>query len=290
MSCFGIHNNLTDLLSYLDRHKVDLVFNLCEAFAGSRELAKDLLSVFELSGISYTGARPSTLSLCSNKVISKKILLSTNLLTPKFQLINNLASITDEPQFPVIVKPAYLDGSEGISKSGICQNKSQLRKRVQYLLAKFSSPVLVEEFIEGREINVGYLGKGEILTPTEVVFPKSLNPQKEIASYKVKWDEAFRKKMQIKTVKAKLSQKELHSIREIVCKANEALGIDSYCRFDIRLARGVPYIIEVNVNPGISKHEDFSIAAKLSGYHYQNMIELILTESKRESPINQNVA
>src|SRR5439155_26289188 len=129
-----------------------------------------IAGIYELMGVPYTGSDSLTLGTALNKVRVKEILLYNGLPTPRFQLFKSPVRITldESMNFPLIVKPSREDASVGIEPASVVGNLQELRKRVRHVIEEFDQPALVEEYIDGRELNVGILGNRK---PT--VFPIS---------------------------------------------------------------------------------------------------------------------
>ncbi|MEJ5308294.1 MAG: hypothetical protein WHX52_00860 [Anaerolineae bacterium] len=150
----------------------DIVFNIAEGRHGeSRESYIPL--VCEMLKLPYTGSGPLTLALCLNKARTKEILLHYGIFTPRFQVMEH----PDEPlnpklRFPLIVKLIAEGSSIGLSENSVVDDEAALRRQVAYLIDTYAEPVLVEEFIEGREFTIGILGNHppRPLPITEVVF------------------------------------------------------------------------------------------------------------------------
>ena len=139
---------------------------------------------------------------------------------------------------------------------------------------------IAEEYIEGRELYVSVLGHKQItvLPPREMIFGNMPEGEPRIATYKAKWDDAYRKKWRIKSTPAdKLPEGWEKNIDDVCRRAYRALDLDSYVRFDIRVtATGDVYIIEPNANPCIAKIDEMAQAALKAGISYEDLIQKIL--------------
>src|SRR5687767_3377064 len=142
--------------------EADLVFNLTESWAGDDTKDINLAAYLDLLGCRYTGAGPAGLHLAQNKSLAKKIFAFHNIRTPGFaDVYRGRLDWSHDLQFPVIVKPSREDGSIGIAFNALCESIKDLMERIHDLHEKFDSPVLIEEYIEGREMYVGVLGNAE---------------------------------------------------------------------------------------------------------------------------------
>ena len=140
----------------LARMECDLVFNLTESFADDDTADFKIAGFLELIGKKYTGSGTHGLMLAQDKAIAKKIFAFHGIHTPVFaKSFRGRLDFSHDLQFPVIVKPAREDGSIGIEFSAVVNSIRELMERMDWLHANFDSPVLIEEYIEGREMYVG---------------------------------------------------------------------------------------------------------------------------------------
>ena len=159
----------------LARIECDLVFNLTESFAGDDTADFKIAGFLELIGKRYTGSGTHGLMLAQDKAIAKKIFAFHGVHTPVFaKSFRGRLDFSHDLQFPVIVKPAREDGSIGIEFSAVVSSIRELMERMDWLHANFDSPVLIEEYIEGREMYVGVIGndKPEALPVVELDLSK----------------------------------------------------------------------------------------------------------------------
>ena len=138
--------------STLARVECDLVFNLTESFGDDDTADFKIAGFLELVGKRYTGSGTHGLLLAQDKAIAKKIFAFHGVRTPVFaKSFRGRLDFSHDLQFPVIVKPAREDGSIGIEFSAVVSSIRELMERMDWLHAHFDSPVLIEEYIEGRE-------------------------------------------------------------------------------------------------------------------------------------------
>jgi len=101
-------------------------------------------------------------ALALDKSVAKKIFDYHHVATPKFQIFYEAEErLNSELKFPLIAKPACGGSGFGIQKDSVVYNEKELKKKVDSLLNEYIPPVLVEEFIEGREFTVGIIGNGK---------------------------------------------------------------------------------------------------------------------------------
>ena len=277
----NIKDDLDLLLKDLKKNKPDVVFNFIEIFKDNSRLEMNVVGLLELLGIPYTGAPPMALANCQNKVLAKRILNSLGIKTPKFIVIRKIAkSYNRGLNYPLIIKPAFEDGSVGIENESIVHNSKQLKARVEYVLKYFIQPALVEEFIEGRELNVAILGdkNPRVLPVSEIDFTEMPDYLHNIVSYQAKWDpqhEAYHKT--IPSCPAVLPKRVEAKVKDIAISAFHAMGCRDYARVDMRLKNNrEAYVLEVNPNPDLTEGVGFMRSAKAAGYSYERALRKII--------------
>jgi len=270
---------------------VEFAFNVCERFNGSSLFEPHIASMLELLNIPYTGSGPLTLATCINKVRVKEILMHHGILTPNYQVFYSRNKKLDpELKFPLIVKPVCMDNSIGITNDSVVKDEDELRSRVGYILRTYDQPALVEEYIDGKEITVGVLGNGRtatVLPPSEVTFKGELEEDK-IYSYEAKWlkDTDSWRGVSVECP-AELPKYQEYRIKRIALQVYNILGCRDYGRIDFRVSKeGVPYVLELNPNPGISpdmsegEQPDFiPLSALKGGMTYNDLILKIFNEA-----------
>jgi len=278
---FAITDNLESLVHAVRSFSPDIVFNQAEQFAGDSAQEKNVLALFEMLNVPFTGTASVGITLCKNKALTKKILTHHRLKTPDFKVFHQNSRIgkNTKLKYPLIVKPLREESSYGISMNSFVENDKALFERVQYVQGSLNQDVIVEEYVQGRELYVGVLGNHRlhVFPPREMVFGEIPEEEPKIATFKAKWDEKYRKKWGIKNRFATLSDL-LHLKIEKMCKkVYGALYLQGYARLDLRLtSEGEVVVIEVNPNPFIAKEEDFALAAAKAGFTYEALIQKIL--------------
>jgi len=271
----------------LRKVKPDLVFNISERLVGpNRE--SHIPALCEVLNLPYTGSDPLTLGICLDKSRTKEILTYHRIPNPEFFVVESDADIPDDVELPVIVKPLYEGSSKGIRNNSVVRRRSELHKRVREVIAQYAQPVIVEQFLAGREFTVGILGnlpRLEILPVVEIdhsQLPKGAVP---IYSYEAKWIwDRPERPLKIFSCPAEITEDLKDRIKELVTKTCAVLRIRDWCRIDIRLDEaGEPHILEVNPLPGILPNpEDNSClpkAARAAGYSYSNLIHRVVDEA-----------
>ncbi|HEX5633061.1 MAG TPA: ATP-grasp domain-containing protein, partial [Gemmatimonadales bacterium] len=200
-------------------------------------------------------------------------------------------SIPDDIAYPLMVKPLATDASEGIAQASVVQDPESLAARTKFVHENFQMAVIIEQFVEGRELYVSLLGDGDdlaVLPLTELVFDKEKNtPEERIATRRAKWDVRYRERRGIRNQYARPISAQARERVEHTCRtAFRALCLRDYARCDVRLdADDNVWLIEANANPYIAEGHDFAEAAHKSGLEYpafiQRLIDLALARAAR---------
>lgn len=284
--------NLADDIAKLEalfrRRRPDVVFNLVEHFGGEPSLEANVAGLLELHGIPYTGAPPFALTLCQRKGLTKQLLLANGILTPRYRLLYTAEMPRRHGlRYPLIVKPAREDASSGVERSSVVHDLEQLEARLKAIFQEFPPPILVEEFISGKELHVSILGNDppEVLPIIEWDFSELPSGHPPIISYDVKWDPLTEVYHRVhSSCPAKLSRTALRRVQEVAVQAYRLAGCRDYARLDIRLAkRAVPYVLDVNPNPDLTEGVSFMESAEAAGYSFsqtlRRIVELALERS-----------
>lgn len=264
-------------LHALAEQRADLYFNLTESYAGDDTKEMHVAAYLDLHGRRYTGAGPQGLYLAQDKALAKKIFAFHSIHTPYFMTgFRGRLEWAHDIHFPVIVKPALEDGSIGIRFSAVCGSLKELMERIDQIHADFDAPVLIEEYIEGREIYVAVLGNQdpEALPIVELDLSQLPEGTPRIAGTEVKWEEGtdVYKTTQLFFPEDLTPEVEAR-LKTTACAAYQALKLRDYGRIDIRLdAEGTAHVLEVNPNPWLLSTAEFAKAAKKSGRSYCELV------------------
>src|SRR5688572_11403175 len=258
----------------------DLVFNLTESYAGDDTKDVNLAAYLDLLGLPYTGSGPTGLLLAQDKAIAKRLFTFHGLGTPHFAtMYQGRLHWSDDIHFPVIVKPKREDGSIGIEFNAVVGSIKELMERIDALHADLDSPVLIEEYIEGRELYVGVLGNDppQALPLIELNLSDLPEGTPRIAGTEVKWERGTSayKKTKLR-VPDDIPEEIVAEIQDTAIKACRTLEVRDYARVDLRLKPdGTWYTLEVNPNPWLHSTAEFVLAAKESGRDHVGLIEEI---------------
>jgi D-alanine-D-alanine ligase len=256
-----------------------VVFNLCESIHGDNRFEGLLALLLDLEEIPYTGSAAFPLALALHKDKAKEVLRARGIPTPEAVLLEGPDTSRVTLDFPLIVKPTREDASVGICSASVVRNRQALEERVGYVLAHYRQPVLVERYIEGREIYVSLLERpGErpqIFPFFEIDFSEMPSDRPQIVSFEGKWVQDSVEYRGTRPVRCEgLSPALRTRVAETALAAFEAIGLRDYARIDIRLAPdGVPYVIDVNPNCDLSDLAGgFSKAARAGGLSYEDVV------------------
>lgn len=277
----AIFDDLDLLRQKLQTFTPDVIFNLADQFRNNRAFDQHIVSYLAMHDIPFTGCGSTGLTLCKHKAISKKILSYHRIHTPHFVTIprGKRAVRPAHLKFPILVKPLKEEASYGISQASFVETDEQFRERVTFLHENTDNDVIAEEYIEGRELYVSLMGNHrlQVFPIRELVFREVPPDEPKIATYKAKWDEAYRQRWGLENRFAEGLEPALVRHIEDVCKRiYHLLTIDGYARLDLRLnAQNELYFIEANPNPVLAPDEDFAQSAMHTGLTYPRLIDRI---------------
>lgn len=266
-----------------------IVFNLAESFGGKSALESNVAALLNLLGLRYTGSSPAGLLMAGDKSLTKQVLGFQKILTPQFAAIfRGALDHTGDLKFPLIVKPPQEDASLGITSRSVVRDIKELFNTMDSLQREFQSPVLVEEFVEGREFYVGVLGnvKPIALPVIELDFSAFPADRPRVASYEAKWGEggtggtsetgaefAGTKSIFPTDLTPELAER----MQAVAVEAFDALRLRDYGRVDLRVTPAEEiYVIEVNPNCYLEQSGEFSRAAAEAGIAHEALVARIL--------------
>lgn len=278
----GILDDLLVVREAIAESSPHIVFNMMEEFDGVAQFDQNVVSFLELLRARYTGCNPRGLMVARDKALAKKVLAFDGIRTPAFAVFARGQAVRrpKELTFPLIVKSLTEEASLGISQSSIVYDDASLAERVQFLHEHVRTSAIVEQYIDGRELYVGVLGnrRVDVFPVWELRFPKGPSGPR-IATRRVKWNAAYRKRHGITSGHAKdLPPATEEEARRVAREAYRMLGLNGYARMDLRLSeKGEVYFIEANPNPHIGDGEDFAASAAEAGLGYDELLERILS-------------
>lgn len=292
----GYHVVLLNLEEDLNRlHQLlqdppDVIFNLVEMFHGNPQLESAVAGLFDLYEIPYTGAAPFGLQICQHKAMTKQILMKQGIATPGYRLLRTpRIGRAHGLRYPLIVKPGREDASVGVEAGSVVYDYGQLISRVNLVFESFQPPILVEEFIPGKELHVAILGneRPQVLPIIEYDFSDLPVEHPAIITYNMKWnplDHAYHKVHEI--CPAEVSSKVAETVGDQAARAFQATLCRDYARIDMRLTESdTPCVLEVNPNPDLTEGVSFMQSAELAGMSFSQtlakIVELSLAREKK---------
>ncbi|MFC2076444.1 D-alanine--D-alanine ligase [candidate division KSB1 bacterium] len=279
--------NIRDLVQRLSAgDRWDLVFNIAEGLRGFGREAQ-VPALLDAYDIPYTFSDPLVLSLTLHKGLTKRVIRDLGLPTPDFAVIESEADIDKtELRLPLFAKPVAEGTGKGIASNSLIRSREDVHTVCRELLTKFTQPVLLEQYLPGREFTVGIVGTGdraESVGTMEIVLRDtsaggiysfvSKEYCEELVSYKLTTD------------------KQAGQAAELALAVWSGLGCRDAGRVDIRLDEaGVPNFMEVNPLAGLHpEHSDLPIICGLTGIGYTELISRIMTSALERIGAGQTV-
>ncbi len=275
----NISNRLDRLERALRHPRPDAVLNLVESFSGDARLEFAVASLYELHGIAYTGSPPSALMTCQRKGFTKHLMRSAGIVSPRYRILfEPELPVRHGLRYPVIVKPAREDGSLGVDEGSVVRRHRDALERVRKLFREYRPPILVEEYIEGRELHVAILGnrRRRVLPLLEYDFARLAEGRAHIMTHEAKWNPSKRRGPR-QVCPAPLAPEIAHRVHEAALAVYELTGCRDYARLDTRIAPdGQVYVIEANPNPDLSEGDAYLLCAAVGGLSFSDVIGKIV--------------
>jgi D-alanine-D-alanine ligase len=286
------------LLETLPQLKPDICFNICEGHFGDGREAH-VPALLEMLRIPYTGSQVLTLALALDKPMTKRVLTYHGLPTPPFQVFERVAEPLDpQMRFPLFVKPSREGTGMGVSAESIARDEVQLRTQLRRLFERYDQPVLVEYYIEGREVTVGTLGNlGSPVAwrvPDDEEAPRIMKGlqflpalEVDLGAYPAEEAGIYTSRIKVEMADefhylcpAPLTGDQIDELNWLTAAVFRVTGCLDVARVDFRLDANdgdQPYILEVNPLPGLNPgYSDLCIEAAAAGWTYDELINEIL--------------
>ena len=279
-----VHDELGPIRTTIEEWQPHIAFNLLEDFAGNGALDFYVVSFLDMAGIPFTGCNPRGMMLARDKALSKKILHYHRIKVPEFRIFPYGKKIKPHKlknlPYPMIIKSNIEQGSVGIAQASYVSNEKDLLKRIEQLHNMTHGDVIAEQYIDGRELYVGVLGNErlEVLPIRELSFDDRAGQEQRIATYNVKWNDTYRKKIGFKYGFARGMQNGTRTkIEKLAKRIYRKLLLNGYARLDLRMdAEGDVYVLEANPNAAITHDDDLALSARKHGYSFEKLIERVL--------------
>ncbi len=234
----------------------ELCYNTIHGTFGEDGTLQDIL---DAKGIAYTGAGASSSRLAFDKAASKEAFLAAGVPTPKSEMIDCSRGIV-QPEMPIpyVVKPPREGSSVGIH---IVKEQADVQPALQDA-AKYGEEILIEQFIEGKELTVGILD--DTALPIVHIVPRSGFYD---MSNKYPWlnneggTDYF--------CPAELDEETTKKVQQAALEAHRSLGTEVYSRVDVLLdSDNNPYVLEANTIPGMTASSLLPKSAAASGIDF----------------------
>ncbi len=259
-----------DLIAALKKAKIDVVYIILHGRHGEDGTVQGLL---EIAGIPYTGSRVLASALAMHKVAAKRIFEAVGVPTPRYLEIDGASDIAKSADwirkdfpFPLVLKPVSEGSSLGVY---LVKKRKELEPLLKETVAKYKD-MFVEEYVKGREVTVGIIGKGKDVQALPIL---ELVPKKEFYDYEAKYTEGLTKFI----LPARLPKSLYEKTQEIALSAHRALGCSGVSRVDIIVGPDhIPYVHEVNTIPGMTERSDLPAQAAYAGISFDELVVKIL--------------
>ncbi len=254
----------------LEGEKIDAVFPIIHGTYGEDGCLQGLL---QMQHVPFVGAGVLGSAVGMDKDVMKRLLVPIGINCARHRVIYHwqkewpsYEEVAAELGEILFVKPCNLGSSIGISK---CQNKQEYEKAVGYAL-EFDRKIIVEEFIDGREIEVSALGNESV----EISVPGEIIPGEEFYSYDSKYIDSDKTQLKIP---AELEITVEENLKEIAKKAFTALELAGLTRIDFFVkSNGEIWLNEVNTLPGFTKISMYPKLWEHSGLPYSELIDRLI--------------
>ncbi len=255
----------TDLLDLVkEAPSFDVAFLVLHGPGGEDGTIQGLL---DLLGLPYQGAGVLGSALAMDKKLSKELYRLAGLNVPKaIELQKGVsfpAEMIEEIGFPLVVKPVSQGSSIGLS---LVEKKKDLPKALE-LAFKHEERVLLEEYLPGRELTVGVLGK-EALPVVEII----PGERHRFFDYEAKYTPGATEEI----CPARIPSETAQEAQRCALKAHQILRLRHYSRTDMIYAHDKLYLLETNTIPGMTETSLLPLAAKVAGYSFEDLVERLL--------------
>jgi D-alanine-D-alanine ligase len=254
-----------DILTTLKEGKFNRVFNIMHGRGGEDGKIQGALDILQ---IPYTGCGVMASAISMNKLMTKRIWLGAELLTPAYKVLTdetNLSDVVKQLGLPIMVKPANEGSSIGMTKV----EKASALQAAYRVAARYDSLVIAEQWVNGEEYTVAFLGE-DVLPVIRV------ETQSNFYDYNAKY-KSDETKYFCPSGLQKAEEKKLQAVAKMACKAVAANG---WGRIDImRDVNGRFWLIEINTVPGMTDHSLVPMAAKAAGISFEDLVIRILETS-----------
>ena len=249
----------------LDENKIELCYNTLHGRYGEDGCIQGLL---EIMGIKYSGCNVKSSAICMDKETTKNVLKEKGLNIIKSVCVNkgeDFIKAVSNLKFPLMVKPAKEGSSIGMSK---VSNNEELKNAMD-IAYKSDSKVLIEEYLKGYSATVGVLDIEDKTIATSIL---GFETKTEWYDYEAKYTEGMTKFV----LPANLSDELTEKVKKMAVEAHKACECTGVSRVDFLIYENIPYILEINTNPGMTDLSDLPAQANHMGINYDTLVDIIL--------------
>jgi len=271
-----------DVINHLEQNQVNAAW-ICSGGIQGRNSISHLPAILEMLGICYVGPPPLAAGMADHKPAAKKIVAFSDVLTPAFQVFHTPSDeLSHDLRFPLMVKPC-----NGMCSCGVywVETEQDLRFRVEEVMARYHSSVLVEKFIPGRNLSVPIIDAGElgVLPVIERYFYSLDDPSGRRAKAVATHPRSTMAEHGL--VATNLPKGVEETLETASIKVFESLGLRSLARIDFQLGEdNNVYFLEANPKPDLCKESLISRAAAAEGIEYIELIKILLEGTLNDYP------
>ncbi len=259
-----------NIASILTDTKIEFAINMLHGRYGEDGCIQGVL---EFLNIPYSGCKVKASSICMDKIMTKKVLSTI----PEIPLIKSVNVTKDdyrekikELNYPIIIKPANEGSSIGMTK---VDNENELDDAIKEAL-KCDDEILVEEYLQGKSATVGVLERKKEDNSIEIFATPILGFKTKTQWYD--YEAKYTKGLTEFILPADFDEELTKKIQDLAIKAHKACSCKGVSRVDFLVYNNIPYILEINTNPGMTDTSDLPAQANEMGIDYNNLVELIL--------------
>ena len=257
-----------DISSVLSDLKVEYAINMLHGRYGEDGCIQGVL---EFLGIKYSGCKVKSSAICMDKISTKRVLKSMNM--PLIKDVNvtkdNYREKIKELNFPVIIKPANEGSSIGMTK---VDSVDELDSAIETAL-KCDKEILIEEYLQGQSATVGVLER-MVEDKREIFATPILEFRTKTAWYD--YEAKYTKGLTEFILPASFNEELTKKIQELAISAHKACSCKGVSRVDFLVANNIPYILEINTNPGMTDTSDLPAQCANMGIGYNELVDIIL--------------
>lgn len=293
---FKYFDNHKSLIGDIINNKIKFVFNLCdEGFHNEAQKELHVPALLEMERIPYSGSNPATLALCYNKSHVRNIANNLGIAVPEEVYVSPQGNLPIPfAHFPALIKPAMGDGSIGITQRGVVKDFDALMHELEHVGKLLPGiPILIQEYLSGREYSVGLIGNGpscEALPVLEVDYSNLPKGLPHILGYESKWDPTSPYWSEISYKPAQLEEEKLNYLIEQSKLLFTHFGCCDYARIDWREDRqGRIKLLEINPNAALCWDGKLSMMASFAKMSYAELLKKVLLCALERNNLGEGV-